>query len=451
MADVFVSYSHADRAWVSSFATALQEEGFSVWWDPSLLPGTKYRDAIRNELDTAKAVVAVWSRASIDSDWVRDEAEEARSSRRLIPVIMESVKPPHGFGQIQISDLSQWKGRRTDVEFRQVIAAIGALTGTPSYTPILTAQHRAKAKRAVSFLLNRAWATLGVIILITVTVVVSLAIHAWINVTREIHNAPSVANVAPRIAALPPAYKFRTGFRDCANCPEMVPIPAGRFLMGEPHGDYTDETPAHNVAILRPIAVGRYDITFEDWEACVEDGQCGGYRPDDRGWGREKRPVINVSWYDAKVYIRWLSKKTGERYRLLSEAEWEFAARAGTTSLYYWGASPGNGNALCRGCESSSTNKTMPVGSFPPNAFGLYDMAGNVWQWTEDCFKEVGGYTGTPNDGSPVEQNGCKQRVLRGGAWSGDVGDVRTADRNQTDPDAHSADTGFRVAKDLSQ
>ena len=158
-------------------------------------------------------------------------------------------------------------------------------------------------------------------------------------------------------------------FRDCAECPEMVVIPAGSFLMGSPEsekGRDSDEGPQHRVTIPAPFAAGVYEVTFEEWDACVADGGCGGYRPDDEGWGRGRRPVINVSWREAQAYINWLSQKTGGEYRLLSEAEWEYAARAGTTTRYSFGNSISRSKA-----NFDESGKTVSVGSYKSNNFGL--------------------------------------------------------------------------------
>ena len=162
----------------------------------------------------------------------------------------------------------------------------------------------------------------------------------------------------------------------------------------------------HRVTIAVPFAMSKFEITFEQWDACANEGGCGGYKPDDEGWGRGDRPVMNVSWLDAKAYVEWLGRKTGKPYRLLSESEWEYAARAGTTTMFPVGntLSPreANYNAATDGSGPSDVNrqKTMPVGSFPANPFGLHDMHGNVSEWVEDCWHNE--YTAAaPVDGSP--------------------------------------------------
>ena len=226
-------------------------------------------------------------------------------------------------------------------------------------------------------------------------------------------------------------------FRDCPGCPEMVVVPAGSFLMGSPEseeGRWDDEGPVHEVTIARPFAVGVYEVTFGEWDACVSGGGCGGYRPDDQGWGRGRRPVVNVSWEDAQAYVRWLSGRTGEAYRLLSEAEWEYVARAGTTTRYWWGNEIGRNRANCDGCGSRWDDKqTAPVGSFAANPFGLHDVHGNVWEWTEVCY-----------------EGDCSRRVLRGGSWVDAPRFLRSAFRYRSTTGGRFGSYGFRVARTLT-
>ena len=207
-------------------------------------------------------------------------------------------------------------------------------------------------------------------------------------------------------------------FRDCQNCPEMVIVPAGAFLMGDlSGGGAANERPVRVVTIPRPFAVGRYEVTFMEWDACADDRGCNGRRPGDQGWGRALRPVINVNWDDAQAYASWLSRETGKAYRLPSEAEWEYVARAGTTTKYWWGDEIGRLRANCDGCGSQwDAEKTAPVGAFASNPFGLYDVHGNVYEWVQDCWNES--YAGAPSDGRARTTGDCSRRVLRGGSWS---------------------------------
>ena len=236
-------------------------------------------------------------------------------------------------------------------------------------------------------------------------------------------------------------------FRDCGECPEMVVVPPGSFNMGSPpsegeRGD--DEGPVHRVTIVRAFAVGVYEVTFAEWDACVSGGGCGGYRPADEGWGRSRRPVINVSWEDTEGYVEWLSRKTGQTYRLLSESEWEYAARAGTTGRYHWG----NRITPARANYGQNKGRTVEVGSYSPNGFGLYDMHGNVWEWVADCYSES--YEGAPSDGSVWEAGDCSKSVLRGGSWDGRPRYLRSALRNWFTTGGRGDSAGFRVARTLN-
>lgn len=232
-------------------------------------------------------------------------------------------------------------------------------------------------------------------------------------------------------------------FRDCAECPEMVVVPAGEFKMGSGATPY--EKPEHRVAIADPFAIGRREITFDEWDLCFALGGCK-YRPNDR-WGRGSRPVIDVSWDDAKAFVTWLSQKTGRRYRLPSEAEWEYAARAGTNSTFWWGRAASNGPANCEDCSSTPARQTLPAGSFRPNGFGLFDVAGNAAEWVEDCWNES--YRGAPTDGSAWTMGQCRQRGLRGGSFASKAGFIRSAARFRYDQDVRYYANGFRVARDL--
>ena len=248
-------------------------------------------------------------------------------------------------------------------------------------------------------------------------------------------------------------------FRDCAECPLMVRIPAGTFTMGapesEPHSS-SDERPQRTVSIPA-FAAGAHEVTFAEWGACVAAGGCGcaGYRPDDEGWGRDDRPVILVSWNEAQLYADWLSHNTGHRYRLLTESEWEYAARAGTTTPFHTGGTitPQQANFDSRheypgaGHNESGLyrRQTVPVGSFAPNGFGLYDMHGNVAEWVQDCFSD---YAAAPSDGSAVESDGCR-RVFRGGSWLNPPLYLRATYRTLVTSDIRISYLGFRVARTL--
>jgi formylglycine-generating enzyme required for sulfatase activity len=273
----------------------------------------------------------------------------------------------------------------------------------------------------------------------------------------------------------------------------MVVVPAGQFMMGSPESE-----PGHSkgeeqvrVSIPSPFAVSRFAVTFDEWDACVaESGWFSGcYKPNDEGWGRDNRPAINISWDDAKTYVAWLSKKTGHKYRLLSEAEREYVARTGKTTQFWWGSSITPKQANYDGstvkhaeqeydaCIERNTQKTVtanleqctpleaklksaqarslgylqrtvPVDSFQPNPWGLYNVHGNVEEWTEDCWDDSN--TGNPGDGRPRMTFDCTQRAVRGGSWHSLPQDVRSAYRSWRDAGRRNIDVGFRLARTLN-
>ena len=268
-----------------------------------------------------------------------------------------------------------------------------------------------------------------------------------------------IAQVRPYVLSPDAERALKPGqaFRECAkDCPEMVVVPAGEFMMGSPPTEkraMPDEVPQHRVTIARPFAVSKYDVTFNDWDACVSVGGCAREgRAGDVDWGRDTRPVIYVSWDDAQQYVAWLSQMTGKLYRLLSDAEFEYAARAGTQTAYPWGDDIGENNANCVDCGSQWTGsagtwQTAPVGSFAANRFGLYDMVGNVWKWVEDCYHP--NYDGAPTDGSTWTGGDCTARVIRGGSWGGGAEHVRPAFRDRTSTNDRNYTMGFRVGRTL--
>jgi formylglycine-generating enzyme required for sulfatase activity len=238
----------------------------------------------------------------------------------------------------------------------------------------------------------------------------------------------------------------------------MVVVPAGTFTMGshsnEPEREFGEEQV--RVSIAASFAVGRYAVTFDEWDACFADRGCNGYKPHDWGTGRGKHPVINVNWGDAKSYAAWLSRKTGKSYRLLSEAEREYVARAGTTTPFWWGSSITpkqanyNGNYTYEGGGSKGKyrERTVPVDSFEPNPWGLYNVHGNVWEWTEDCWNNSN--TGNPGDGRARTTGDCGRRVVRGGCWFRGPQSLRSAYRFSWPAGLRDLYQGFRLARTLN-
>ena len=241
-----------------------------------------------------------------------------------------------------------------------------------------------------------------------------------------------------------------TPFRDCQTCPEMIVIPAGSFMMGSPadlKGRPENELPQHEVTISQPFAIGKFEVTFAEWDACVAAGACR-HRPDDRGWGRGSMPVMRVNSSDIEEFLGWLSRSTGTSFRLPSEAEWEYAARGSTTTRFWWGDEVGGNRANCGWlCEDKWLN-TAPIGSFGPNGFGLFDTAGNVREQVADHWHDS--YRDAPIDGTAWLGEGDAIRVQRGGSWGSTAIKLRSATRDWINEKSRFDFTGFRIARTLS-
>ncbi|MES1158381.1 MAG: SUMF1/EgtB/PvdO family nonheme iron enzyme [Terricaulis silvestris] len=265
--------------------------------------------------------------------------------------------------------------------------------------------------------------------------------------------APAQAELRQASASVPTTTAVATstalqpgqGFRDCADCPEMVVAPGGLFTMGSPAAEFgrnADEGPQHEVSIA-PYAIGKSEVTFAQWDACVADGGCNGFHAPDNGLGRGDRPVTGVSWADAKAFVSWLNLKTAStHYRLPTEAEWEYAARAGAHTAY------ASGDAITTQQATFRTTRATAVDLHPANAFGVFDMAGNAAEWVEDCYAP--NYTQAPLNGSAIEAANCRTRVNRGGAYNDASAKLRAAARRSGAPTARLAAVGFRVARDLN-
>ena len=277
--------------------------------------------------------------------------------------------------------------------------------------------------------------------------------QSWLDLTDSSH--PERKRVLEALVAAREGrslYKAGDIVQDCPECPNMVYIPAGSFHMGDIQGiGDSDEKPVHRVRV-KAFFMSSTEVTFAEWEACVAASGCS-HKPSDKGWGRGSRPVINVNWEDAQEYVGWISAKNGEQYRLPTEAEWEYAARAGSKTRYSWG----NQSPVCRNGTSNGARLhdskcdaigTAPVASYSANAFGLYDMHGNVYEWTQDCWN--GSYQGAPRDGSAWLSGNCDQRVVRGGSWSnGNRASLRSASRYKDSTGFRFDSYGFRLARTL--
>ncbi|MFZ0422403.1 MAG: SUMF1/EgtB/PvdO family nonheme iron enzyme [Xanthobacteraceae bacterium] len=256
------------------------------------------------------------------------------------------------------------------------------------------------------------------------------------------------------------ALQANDSFKECAVCPVMTVIASGSFTMGSPTtelGRFGSENPQHQVTIGHKFAFGRFSVTFDEWDACVADGGCGGYSPADQGWGRGKRPVVNVSWNQAQAYLAWLSHKTGRTYRLPTEAEREYAARAGTTTPFWWGSSITTNEANYNGSytygddgiRGETRGQSVPVDSFLPNPWGLFQMHGNVSEWTQDCWHD-NYYADPPTDGSAWTFPDCPLRVRRGGSIGSPPQVLRSAARLSGPPAKGQPFISFRAVRPLA-
>ena len=409
MADIFICYSRKDKTIAAKLVKIFKDRGWSVFIDVTIQPGQRFDQVIKHELQQARAAVALWSAHSVDSDYVLDEASEAKRLGILVPVRIEDVERPYGFGRIQTADLLDWHG---------------SLDHNGLCEHLLPALEKLLGKASV---------------------------EALEKIPAEITPAaPSQKPLLETITTFPtsnvfehPGKSFRDTLKNGEQGPEMVVIPSGRFLMGSAQGEGNDdERPQHEVIIPQAFAMGRYPVTFADYDVFAQESSRA--LPDDEGWGRGKQPVINVSWEDAAAYCQWLSDQTGRTYRLPSEAQWEYAARAGTTSRYWWGDEPGKNRGNFDGSGSQWSGKqTSPVDAFAANPFGLFDVHGNVWEWCLDNWHD--NYNKAPNDGSAWITDEKGPRALRGGSWYSLADLARAAYRFHYHPYLRNYNLGFRV------
>jgi formylglycine-generating enzyme required for sulfatase activity len=526
MRDIFISYAREDQPRAEMLAQILEGRGWSIFWDRTIPVGKTWRETIGRELADARCVIVLWSKNSIESRWVQEEADDAQGRGVLVPILIQNVQAPIGFRSIQAAHLENWDGTESTKAFHRLIADIAALIGLPPKETEnerrqveaeidrkadeqrkqqeLVAQRQAeeeKRKRAeeegwrkreaeikrrakeegrLSPALPQprpAWQKFPPTLLVgsLIGLVLIGAIGFWLTPSPTPSPVPSPRPPSPTLVTPTPAapvtpllnplaamqvtdaplvpeqerpLKPGDRFKECANCPVMMVVPAGSFTMGSPPnepGRTSAESPQHTVELSRQFAVGQFAVTFEEWDACVAGGGCNRYRPVDL-WGRGRQPVINVSWYDAIAYVGRLLRGTGKQYRLLTEAEYEYATRAGTRSAYPWGSDIGKNNANCNGC-GSRWDGTAPVGSFAPNRFGLYDMVGNVSGWTEDCY--TADYNVAPTDGSSLQAANCNPRVTRGGSYGASPEYLRSAFRFYQTVTERTNSLGFRIARSL--
>ncbi len=474
----------------------------------SLRPGADFGAHIQSLLPKCRVVLILIGPGWLDArdqqgrrrlddpnDWVRIEVETALASPGLdvVPVLVNGARMPAAEElPAGLASLARRHAAviRRDPDFHDDVARlIAALRGSVVASPRVARD--ASAQTAVETDSPKAHTRVVALLAAIATVtVVGIGALLWprpdgastevaavthpesVNASEgnekasetrpSVPSAATVQEVAPNRRSLgatpggaersqepPPAAarSLRGEFDDCGGvgwCPTMVVVPAGRFQMGSPvneAGRNDDEGPQRIVAIAQ-FAASKFEVTFEQWNACTQRGGCAvNPNPRDEQWGRGSRPVINVSWTDAQAYVTWLSQETRQQYRLLTEAEWEYAARAGTTSAYSTGV------AILATQANFGGRRTQPVGAYAPNAFGLYDMHGNVWEWTQDCYAES--YAGLPSNATAHESGRCLTRVGRGGSGTNAATLLRSALRRGLAPGGRSGNFGFRVARNV--
>ncbi|MFZ4802594.1 MAG: SUMF1/EgtB/PvdO family nonheme iron enzyme, partial [Chlorobium sp.] len=491
---IFVSYARKDLKRVEPIVKELQKQGWSVFWDLKIPPGESWRSYIKKRLDESCCVLVVWSHHSIISEWVIAEADEAKKRGILVPALLDAVEPPFGLSHIHAADLSDWNNDTSRRAFRELVNAVTSKISfsTPSLTNLTlgTVPDRLPASGAVSATSKlqqlrarvekensavegiRTWQANSqrTVIAVAVVMMVLLAGFAY----RYFNSGVMVASSGP--ATLQPE------IQPAALPANFVLIRGGEFTMGSPANEFnrdSDET-RHQVR-LSNFYLCKYEVTVAEFRKFVE---ASGYQTDaEKGDGsfawdgstwqkraginwrygvsgnlrpqsEENHPVVHVSWNDAVAYGDWLSKKSGKKFRLPTEAEWEYACRAGTTTPFSTGENLTTGQANYGGNYPYSNNQkgvyrenTVPVNSFAPNAWGLYNMHGNVSEWCSDWYgdkyydecKEKGK---VPNPSGPETGS---NRVLRGGYWNCDARYCRSAYRNYVTPVNRSINVGFRL------
>lgn len=410
MADVFVSYKHEDRDRVEPVVAAIKKAGFSVWWDERITPKGEWDDTIALELEQAKSVLVIWSHASVGSKWVRTEAHFANEHGKLVPVLLDDCRLPISFMLNQTADISTWNGDAEHAQWRKLLSWIEEL---------VCASPEEKAAGGADATPQEWRHTFGI--------------------TDHGEVIFDGATISRRTAG-------GTFFRDGEDGPLMCVLPAGSFTMGSFDNDpdkRDSELPRHVVEFAFPFAIGVYPVTFDEWDSLVQKGVVD-RQPQDSGWGRGRRPVIDVSWDDAQSLVAALSETTGEHYRLPSEAEWEYACRAGTSGPFAFDEGIGPDTANFGGCEPESTTE---VGRFPSNRFGLYDLHGNVREWVQDLWHND--YAGAPNDGLAWSSGHGAMYVMRGGSWLDAAWFLRSAARGRGGASDRTNFVGFRVARDV--
>lgn len=442
MTDVFLSYSRADRPRAEIMAKALEADGFSVWWDKILRAGQTYDEVTESMLREAKVVIVLWSQTSVKSKWVRAEATLGQRNCELVPAMIEEAERPIMFELVQTADLIGWDGDRSETRWREFVEDIkrslekaGTAEPVVASTPPITKKAKAPPPppptiqpEPVQALSSNERApkkkTSSPLPMILGAVIV-LGGGAYFGL-QALGGADESDGSDTKTAIIPTS-------PECDVCPSMTLIESGTFVIGSPNSETHhsgNEQPQTEIT-LGPYWIGKTEITWREWEACVADGGC---KPA-QGNGEGGFPVTGVSWNDASAYTAWLSAKSGFAYRLPSEAEWEYAARAGAGSAYWWGETyPGPG--VVSGAVKSGAD-------LPENAFGLSATLGNVREWTADCY--ASSYADLPANGTARLTGNCDRRTVRGGSYRLGAAEHRAANRARYDRTIRDRSLGFRV------
>lgn len=494
MSDIFLSYASDDVERVRPLVHALERHGWTVWWDRTSIPvGQTFDQVIETALDAARCVIVVWSSASVQSDWVKAEAEDSRQRGILIPVAIETeLRLPLSFRFIQTAQLAGWQGDESHDEFRKVVTAVTEHIGPPAAAesegePVEPPDETQSAVLLPGDELPEAGplevepkapqkepsvqgeSPPGEPVRPAPTiqpgsqkrffigggVLVALMVVAWF-VTRIVSRnngslgpeitppvTPSLGTTPPSKPASPPVSPpsettLPSIWRNSLGM-EFALMRAGTFRMGSTNGD-SDEKPVHEVTISQPFYLSKYEVTQGQWEKVT------GTNPS-RFTGDSTRPVERVSWEDVQQFIEKLNareRETGVTYRLPTEAEWEYAARAGTTMAYSFGDDASQLGAYAWYNENSSQT-THPVGQKQPNPWGLYDMHGNVWEWVHDWYDTYSAEAVTDPQGPDTGS----ARVVRGGGWFNDAGGCRSAYRLNAGPGFRYVYLGFRLLRQV--